>query len=635
MLNTIALTLAADGTLTINTATSSALGVSYENEATTVNIDISAVSAIASYTHYIEVMTPSMERLFVNATIAGNIVSAKLPNSCLVRDGFALVQLRSESGTTVVKSKCIKFYIEKSVNAYDEGVSEEAWVTQIESRVGKLEGQVALLIAETLDLNDWSDVQKLVKAGLAEEYLPAGTEITLNKESSLVVDSIGNHIGTQGISAVTITDHEKFLDKVGTSASAEYEFYFDGVAWHFEATSGNPVYLADYGLSVTGVAREGDEFVIHETATQIPFVVLAHGERNADGTIKTATSTIVPHNKSIKHWMVLVSKPVVKNNVFGLGYNVDGAFYVHTAMPAGTYYFHGYKMTIASGATTYDGIYEFTISSQIPAGGVIKIPCTSGWTDNNPLGATLATYDAAGNVIQSGVALTQVSSSVGTDLGYISFEYQNQESYPAHSAYTYNNVTRRMQYATNDYAVSLIRQYINADAVAGAWYRKTNPFAPYVPGDANVAGFLYGVDHTFKDAVIPSDQNYYECDSDYATNGHIAANVPLVHALVKDTLGYDGRKITVKGDKMFLLSVTETNLSGYNDNSAGNTVLEFYKGAVNVDRIKFLNGAARYWWLRSPLPWNAHTAAIVHTDGSLSTNSAHNGNGCVPACIIG
>lgn len=39
-----------------------------------------------------------------------------------------------------------------------------------------------------------------------------------------------------------------------------------------------------------------------------------------------------------------------------------------------------------------------------------------------------------------------------------------------------------------------------------------------------------------------------------------------------------------------------------------------------------------YWWLRSPYPWNVHSAALVCIDGSLFDNFVYYGSGCVPAC---
>lgn len=44
---------------------------------------------------------------------------------------------------------------------------------------------------------------------------------------------------------------------------------------------------------------------------------------------------------------------------------------------------------------------------------------------------------------------------------------------------------------------------------------------------------------------------------------------------------------------------------------------------------------ARYWWLRSPNPWNANNVRIVNPSGALNNNNATNGNGLAAVCFNG
>ena len=44
---------------------------------------------------------------------------------------------------------------------------------------------------------------------------------------------------------------------------------------------------------------------------------------------------------------------------------------------------------------------------------------------------------------------------------------------------------------------------------------------------------------------------------------------------------------------------------------------------------------ARYWWLRSPNPWNANNVRIVNPSGALNGNIAASGYGLAAACVIG
>lgn len=50
---------------------------------------------------------------------------------------------------------------------------------------------------------------------------------------------------------------------------------------------------------------------------------------------------------------------------------------------------------------------------------------------------------------------------------------------------------------------------------------------------------------------------------------------------------------------------------------------------------KRLSVPARYWWLRSPNPWNANNVRNVNPSGALNNNNASNGYGLAAACFNG
>ena len=89
-------------------------------------------------------------------------------------------------------------------------------------------------------------------------------------------------------------------------------------------------------------------------------------------------------------------------------------------------------------------------------------------------------------------------------------------------------------------------------------------------------------------------------------------------------------------DRVFPPSMTELGW-GNNNGIAEGSVLPFYVGASDVDRIKYdITNAntARHWWLRSPLPSYAYNVRRVHTSGALYYNFAHSGFGLAAACVI-
>ena len=55
---------------------------------------------------------------------------------------------------------------------------------------------------------------------------------------------------------------------------------------------------------------------------------------------------------------------------------------------------------------------------------------------------------------------------------------------------------------------------------------------------------------------------------------------------------------------------------------------------ADTNRIKYRNGAAQYWWLRSPYATNASNMRIVNITGYVSNYYAYGSNGVVPACCI-
>ena len=94
----------------------------------------------------------------------------------------------------------------------------------------------------------------------------------------------------------------------------------------------------------------------------------------------------------------------------------------------------------------------------------------------------------------------------------------------------------------------------------------------------------------------------------------------------------------VTRDTFFNLSMAEVGLGATNNGVAEGTVLPFYAGATNDDRIKYDITAAttaRHWWLRSPNPLGAYSVRVVNTSGALINGGVANyGYGLAPACII-
>ena len=97
-------------------------------------------------------------------------------------------------------------------------------------------------------------------------------------------------------------------------------------------------------------------------------------------------------------------------------------------------------------------------------------------------------------------------------------------------------------------------------------------------------------------------------------------------------------------EKWFLQSMTEVgfgaNGSVYETPVANGTpkttAYPFWAGKSQADKIKYLSGAARNWWLRSANPGVGHSndERDVYTSGALGINTVNIANGAVPSCCI-
>ena len=99
--------------------------------------------------------------------------------------------------------------------------------------------------------------------------------------------------------------------------------------------------------------------------------------------------------------------------------------------------------------------------------------------------------------------------------------------------------------------------------------------------------------------------------------------------------GTTGGSYTTR-DKFFLASMAEVGL-GNNDTVAEGSVMEFFNGATDTDRIKYDIAApttARYWWLRSPYPWYGNLVRFVSPSGALYHSYAYDGHAVAAACVI-
>ena len=320
--------------------------------------------------------------------------------------------------------------------------------------------------------------------------------------------------------------------------------------------------------------------VTHSVYGDKPWVVLGHNvHKNA-------------HNED-SPTMTIGSVPVLGTLQFDAP---ESICQVNSDLPAGTYHF-----TI----TAYDqwtaGTYQFITTKTVPSGGRI---CVSGQYpyQGNITAAKVSTYaQGSSTAIESGLAIT--AGSEGTNLGTAGEGTTNH--------------THRIAYGSNNYKESAMRQFLNSAAAAGNVWEPQTKFDQAPSWMTTTAGFLNGLDAELQevlcDVTVPcGSNNVYEAPDSTVTKGGI---------------------YTVT-DKIFLLSNREIGFTS--DIDDGTTVLPYYDGATNADRIKYnASSVAAAWWERTPNSGSAVVVRLVDADGSLGGSGASGAIGLAPACTIG
>ena len=282
----------------------------------------------------------------------------------------------------------------------------------------------------------------------------------------------------------------------------------------------------------------------------------------------------------------------------------EAFYYAENGLEAGTYHF-----TIDS---TYDATYndltsyQFTLTQAVPAGGQLTFP----WGSNvNASTIKVNSFASA----TSTTAIEQVAVSEGTDGA-------NLGTLTAAGDFANNlNSIHRVRYGSNNYKESAIRQWLGSSAAAGSVWTPQTKFDRPPSWVSTVDGFVNGMDSDFL-AVL--------------------GNVTKVTA--KNTVT-DGGGSDTTTEKFFLLSRSEVyggvEVSGVNEGEpypyySDYSVLSVAGIGNDSNRIKYRNGSALQWWMRTPYSGSGYYVRYIFTAGNVGGSNASVSYGIVPACNI-
>lgn len=181
-----------------------------------------------------------------------------------------------------------------------------------------------------------------------------------------------------------------------------------------------------------------------------------------------------------------------------------------------------------------------------------------------------------------------------------------------------NPDSNRKSSGSNNWSESGIRQWLNSDGNAGTWWEAKTDYDVRPSYASSTAGFLKGLDAEFLSTV---------------------GEVSKITA--KNTVT-DGGGIDTTTEKFFLLSLTEI-YAGLNGSISEGVVYPYYLDnsaltaagwGEDTNRIKYQNGTAQNWWLRSPSIQSSCFLRDVTTKGAVGSKIPNYNDGVAPACCI-
>lgn len=296
----------------------------------------------------------------------------------------------------------------------------------------------------------------------------------------------------------------------------------------------------------------------------------------------------VPVLSEFTHSMRLLMYPCFANVPFDAP---EAIYYAAAELAAGTYWF------INNRTNKY---YSFTTTQAIPVGGQ-AVPVFGASLDYAITQIKTYASQTSTTALETVTAtISDTAPTIGTQLTPV-------------------NDDNRARLGNNNWMQSAIRQWLNSAATTGWWTAKNIYDRPQ---SSPTDGFLNGIDADLLACI-----------------GKVRLRTGLNPVDNAGTFGYSDNE-----ELVFLPSRSEMGL--------GNSVAEIYETPVtldgtaktdalplfknNADRIKYLAGVARTWWMRSPYPYATYASLtyIVFLTGALDNYGALDGSGAVPACVI-
>lgn len=459
------------------------------------------------------------------------------------------------------------------VNAENSRASAETGRASAEA--SRVNAESAREAAETLRVNAES-----ARASSFSTAISSAEEAAANASDAAALINNGlnaQNIAYSGVSGIEADNVKGALDELSA--------YVSGLAGLASTDSWADVQTAVRSGLAKKLFKVGDQFTVAKGNKSLVFDVIG---------IDAET----PSDTSLTHSLTLQLHDCYANVQYDAP---EALYYCENGLAAGTYHF-----SLLSGYDTANGggkTLQFTLSQPVPAGGQIVFPWKSGMISTSVM---ISTYASAGAVtpIESDIAVTEGSG--GTNLGKADGSLPNM------------NHTTRIRFGSNRWSDSAMRKWLNSTGGTGNWWSASGIFDRPPTNAASAEGFLSGLDSEFT-AVLGNVKKTVVRNTQ--TDGGIAVTSDEKIFLPSRSEVYGGSDSSVSEGGAYRY------YSDYSDNNAEGM-------SADGNRIKYLNGSPRYWWLRTCEPTTSYFVRYVERTGEIYRVNALAEYGASPVCCI-
>lgn len=464
-----------------------------------------------------------------------------------------------------------------------------------------------------MSIDTYDELAEALLSGYIENYVSVGDEIMVNKISNLSITS------NNGGLSFTVSDEQKFIQKIGRIDDDTYIFQYKSEKWMYLEEAVN---IEDFGFSIKGIPSETDLVYVKMNYTQVSYTFVDFDS--------SGTNSIQPKDSNVKHF-AMVEQTYIPD-AFNYDYP-ESAICITPGytLSAGKYYIYNIPEATSDWWCNYKRqYYVFEILNDIIATeetGDIQLQYYSRGnreTDGDARGvyeltckpyccATQSLYNSdtikfVGQIAQPGEEYTDLRTIENFTVD------QSMESV----GIIYNNLGH-VCYGNNEWNISNLRQRMNSSE------KTMNPVRKHkndmLNGMYNARGFMWGLDPRFVNLIKPCIVYCEHGMNDEFKRYQLYTCEDIATLLSMKEMSFNTQ--TDEGQVTKLYGI-------YTENQLTNSAV------ASRAKARQVGGTPQdYRWSRSAVAHNSHGARLVAPSGAHDNSDATGGCRFASAYLIG